>query len=314
MTERATGPRPPTHGPVRVDAHQHFWDVESGAYSWPTPADGPIYRTFRPEELEPELSPARIDATVLVQTVDTLAETDAMLDAAARHPFIAGVVGWVALDDADATARALDARRDGPLRGIRHLIHHEPDPEWLTRSDVDDGLTLLAERRLSFDVVAVFPRHLRLVPRVADRHPDLTLVIDHLAKPPYRGDGWDRWEAELRQAAARPNVAAKLSGLDTAWGPGWDLVRIGPAVDVALEAFGPDRLLFGSDWPVCRSVSTYRAVVEAADTMIQSLGPAERAAIMGGTADRVYRLGVAGDAPSGMADAGQTGVPRDGGY
>jgi L-fuconolactonase len=280
---------------ARVDAHQHFWEIESGAYAWPTAADGPIYRTFRPEHLEPELASARIDATVLVQTVDTIDDTDAMLDAAARHRFIAGVVGWVPLADTHATAAALDARTDGRLRGIRHLIHHEPDPDWLIRPDVGAGLALLEERCLPFDVVAVFPRHLRLVPVVADRHPGLVLVIDHLAKPPFRSDGWDRWLDELRRAAARPNVVAKLSGLDTAWGPGWDATRVRPAVEVALEAFGADRLLFGSDWPVCRSVSTYRTVVDAADALVGSLTPTERAAIMGTTADRIYRLGLPGD-------------------
>lgn len=280
---------------ARVDAHQHFWEIESGAYAWPTAADGAIYRTFGPEDLEPELAAARIDATVLVQTVDTLDDTDAMLGAAARNPFIAGVVGWLPLLDAHAMAAALDARGDGRLRGVRHLIHHEPDPDWLTRRDVGAGLALLEERGLPFDIVAVFPRHLRLVPIVADRHPALVLVIDHLAKPPFRSDGWDRWLDELRRAAARPNVMAKLSGLDTAWGPGWDAARILPAVDVALEAFGADRLLFGSDWPVCRSVSTYRAVIDATDALVASLSPTEREAIMGATADRIYRLGLARD-------------------
>jgi L-fuconolactonase len=279
----------------RVDAHQHFWEIESGAYTWPTAVDGPIYRTFRPEDLAPELEPARVDATVLVQTVDTLADTDAMLDAAARHPFIAGVVGWVPLHDARAAAAALDARRGRPLHGIRHLIHHETDPDWLIREDVGAGLAVLVERGLPFDVVAVFPRHLPLVPIVADRYPDLTLVIDHLAKPPYRSDGWDRWQDDLRRAAERPNVVAKLSGLDTAWGPGWDAARVRPAVEVALGAFGTDRLLFGSDWPVCRSVSTYRAVVDAADELVAPLAPTERGAIMGGTANRIYHLGLPTD-------------------
>jgi L-fuconolactonase len=121
------------------------------------------------------------------------------------------------------------------------------------------------------------------------------LVIDHLAKPPFRSDGWDRWREELRRAAARPNIIAKLSGLDTAWGPGWDATRVLPAVEVALEAFGADRLLFGSDWPVCRSVSTYGTVVDAADALVGSLAPSERAAIMGATANQIYRLGPVGN-------------------
>jgi L-fuconolactonase len=276
-----------------VDAHQHFWDIESGAYAWPTPADGAIYRTFRPDDLAPELGPAGIDRTVLVQTVDTLADTDSMLHAAHDYAFIAGVVGWVPLADVAAAERALDERAGRALRGIRHLIHQEPDPDWLVRPEHQAGLALLAERGLVFDVVAVFPRHLGLVPAVADRHPALTLVVDHLAKPPIRArerDGWDAWVRDLRSAASRPNVHAKISGLDTAAGPDWSVAELAPAVDVALEAFGPDRLLFGSDWPVCVSVSTYRGVVAAADELLTALTVDERAAIMGGTATRVYAL------------------------
>lgn len=276
--------------PVRVDAHQHFWDIESGQYAWPTPADGAIYRTYSPTDLEPLLGPARIDATVLVQTVGTLADTDAMLAAADRYPFIGAVVGWVPLDDARGAEAALDARPHPRLRGIRHLIHHESDPDWLLRGDVSDGLRMLARRSLSFDIVAVFPDHLRLVPVVADRHPDLALVLDHLAKPPFRSDGWATWHDQIRRAAARPNVVAKLSGLDTAAGQGWTVDEIRPSVDVAIEAFGPGRLLFGSDWPVCLQVSTYGRVVDATERWLAELSDDERAAVLGGNAERVYRL------------------------
>ncbi len=279
--------------PIRIDAHQHFWDVESGRYAWPTPADGAIYRTYSPAELEPELGPAGIDVTVLVQTVATLDDTDAMLAAADGHPFVGAVVGWVPLANARAAEAALDARPHPRLRGIRHLIHHEPDPDWLLRADVADGLDVLARRGLSFDVVAVFPDHLRLVPVVADRHPDLTLVLDHLAKPPFRSVGWSTWHDQLRRAAARPNVAAKLSGLVTAAGPGWTREEIRPAVEAAIDAFGPDRLMFGSDWPVCRLVSTYREVIDAIEGLVSQLTVPERRAVLGGTATRVYgmRLG-----------------------
>ena len=289
MTD-ALGPSTPTPATVRVDAHVHLWDVESGRYAWPTPAEGAIYRTFTIDDLRPELAGSAIDAVVLVQTVDTLDDTDSMLDVADRHPFVRGVVGWVPLDDPGAAEEALDVRAGRRLRGLRHLIHQEPDPDWLARADVQPGLDLLARRGLAFDVVAVFPDHLRLVPEVADRHPDLTFVIDHLAKPPFRSDSWARWFAELRNAAARPNVTAKLSGLDTAAGLGWTDAELRPAIDAAIEAFGPDRLLFGSDWPVCRLVSRYGDVVGAARRAVAALTPTERAAVMGGTAARVYAL------------------------
>ena len=253
--------------------------------------DGVIFRTFLPRDLEPELAPAGIDATVLVQTVGTLDDTDAMLANADRHAFIGAVVGWVPLTDPESTERALDARPHRRLRGIRHLIHQERDPAWLLRDDVSKGLRVLAGRGLAFDVVAVFPEHLQLVPALADRHPDLTLVIDHLAKPPFRSPGWAQWHDQLLDAAARPNVMAKLSGLDTAAGPGWTDAELRPAVDAALEAFGADRLMFGSDWPVCRLVSTYDQVIQAAERLIASLSEAERAAILGGTAARIYGIG-----------------------
>jgi L-fuconolactonase len=273
----------------RIDAHQHFWDLATGWYAWPTAAEGPIFRSFGPADLEPELGAAGIGRTVIVQAIDTLADTDAMLAVADASSFVAGVVGWVPLTDVHAAEAALEARA-GRLNGIRHLVHREADPEWLLRPEVQPGLALLADRGLPFDVVAVFPDHLWLVPAIAAQHPDLVIVIDHLAKPPYRADGWDRWVADLRAAAASPRVFAKVSGLDTAAGDGWTPDELRPALDVALEAFGPDRLLFGSDWPVCRLVSSYADVVRATESLIGGLSAGEQARIMGGTATEVYRL------------------------
>jgi L-fuconolactonase len=274
----------------RIDAHQHIWDLATGAYAWPTAAERAIFRSFEPADLAPELPRAGIDGTVLVQAADSLADTDAMVEAKAANPWILGLVGWAPLDDADAAARAIEPRLGHGLRGIRHLIHHEPDPDWLIRSDVGAGLARLASLGLAFDVVAVFPEHLRHVPRIADEHPGLTLVIDHLAKPPIRAAGWDRWRRELEAAARRPNVVAKLSGLDTAAGQGWTADEIRPSVDVAIEAFGPGRLLFGSDWPVCLQVSAYGEVVDATERWLSELSRDERAAVLGGNAERVYRL------------------------
>jgi len=276
--------------PRRIDAHQHIWDMATGAYDWPTAAEDAIFRSFAPDDLAPELPRSGIDGTVLVQAADSLADTDLMLAARAANAWILGVVGWAPLRDADGATRAIEPRLERGLRGIRHLIHHEPDPDWLIRSEVRAGLAQVAAFGLAFDVVAVFPDHLRHVPRIADEHPDLTLVIDHLAKPPIRAAGWDRWRLELEEAARRPNVVAKLSGLDTAAGQGWTVDEIRPSVDVAIEAFGPERLLFGSDWPVCRLVSTYGEVVDATERWVSELSPDEQAAVLGGNAERTYRL------------------------
>ena len=276
------------HAP-RIDAHHHFWDLDSGLYAWPTEAEAEIHRTFGPDDLAPELRAAGIDATVIVQATDSLADTDAMLDAASRHPWIAGVVGWLPLEDRSTAERELEARR-GRLCGVRHLIHWDADPRWLIRPDVQPGLSLLAEKQLPFDVVAVFPEHLPLLPSVAAAHRDLVLVIDHLAKPPFRSPGWDRWVGDIRRAAKYPTVRAKVSGLDTAAGPGWTVAELRPAWDVALEAFGPDRLMFGSDWPVCRLVSSYGEVVSAARDLVAELTATEQDRVLGGTAIEVYRL------------------------
>jgi L-fuconolactonase len=275
-----------------VDAHHHLWDLSTGWYDWPTPAEVAIYRTFAASELAGELAIANVARTVVVQTIDRLEDTDAMIGARAAHPWIAGVVGWVPLADRDAAERELAARAS-LLAGVRHLIHREPDPHWILRPDVADGLDVVAALGLPFDVVAVFPHHLELLPALRRRHPDLVLVIDHLAKPPYRSDGWATWAAQLREAGSLPGVYAKISGLDTAAGPGWTPDELRPGFDIALEAFGPERLLFGSDWPVCRLASTYAEVVAAARALVAELAADEQAEILGGTAARVYGLGPA---------------------
>jgi L-fuconolactonase len=290
--QASTGPGSAT---TRIDAHHHLWDLESGIYSWPTVEEAEIHRTFSAEDLAPELDAAGIDSTVIVQADDSLADTDAMLAAGSSNAWIVGVVGWLPLADRTTAERELESRRDG-LCGVRHLIHWEADPDWLVRPDVQPGLELLAEQGLPFDVVAVFPDHVALVPTVARRHPDLALVIDHLAKPPFRRDGWDGWVTGIRAAAEFPSVRAKVSGLDTAAGVGWTVDELRPAWEVALEAFGPDRMMFGSDWPVCRLVSTYGEVVSAMHALIAELSPSEQDRILGGTAVDVYGLRV--DGPS----------------
>jgi L-fuconolactonase len=275
-------------GPV-IDAHQHFWDLSTGLYAWPTSREAAIHRTFGPADLAPDLAAAGISGTVVVQAADSLADTDAMLAAAAASPWIAGVVGWLPLADAAAAERELDRRR-GRLNGVRHLIHWDPDPRWMIREDVQAGLDLLERERLPFDVVAVFPDHLPLVPAVASAHPDLVLVIDHLAKPPFRSTGWSEWVGAIRRAAEAPTVYAKLSGLDTAAGPGWSPDELRPAWDVVVDAFGPERLMFGSDWPVCRLTSTYGDIAAAARALVADLSATEQARVLGGTAIEVYAL------------------------
>ncbi|GAA3978714.1 amidohydrolase family protein [Actinomadura viridis] len=277
-----------------IDAHQHFWNLDRVAYPWLTPDQGPIHRTFEEGDLQPHLDACGVDGTVLVQSADSYEDTDFMLEVADRWPRVRAVVGWVPLTRPDEAAGALDRyRRDPRFAGVRHLIHDEPDPDWLLRPEVRDGLDLLAARELTFDVVAVLPRHLEHVPVLAERHPDLRLVIDHLAKPPIRERGWRPWADLLARAAAYPNVHAKVSGLNTAadWET-WSAADLRPYVAHALELFGAPRLMFGGDWPISVLAGDYRKVWEETVKVLDGLGldPAERARVLGGTAADVYRI------------------------
>jgi L-fuconolactonase len=281
-----------------VDSHQHFWDLERVAYPWLVPAFGPIYRTFTPAELEPQLAAAGVDRTVLVQAANSFEDTDAMLAVAAEHSWVGAVVGWVPLEDADAAARALDERylRNPAYRGVRHLNHGEPDPDWLVRPAVIDGLRVLQERGLVYEVVAVYPLHLGHVPTLAAALPDLAIVVDHLAKPPIASGDYAAWKADLAGAAAFPNVHAKVSGLNTAADPatwtGHDLVE---PIGFAIEVFGARRLMFGSDWPVAILAGDYAKVWAETNRALDDLGVAgaDRAAILGDNAARLYRIGAA---------------------
>ncbi|WP_422771101.1 amidohydrolase family protein [Plantactinospora sp. WMMC1484] len=275
-----------------VDAHQHLWDLELVDYPWLTAEYGPIFRTFTEADAEPVLAAAGVRHTVLVQSMDSYADTDHMLTVADRWSRVAAVVGWVPLDRPDEAAEALDRYTGDPrFVGVRHLIHEEADPDWLRRPAVQDGLALLAERGLSFDVVAVLPRHLEHLPWLAERHPTLRMVIDHLGKPPVAGRGWAPWADLLRAAAGSPTVHAKLSGLNTAaeW-QSWTADDLRPYVDHALAVFGPDRLMYGGDWPVALLAGDYPKVWRETNRLLEPLGEADRARILGGTAVDFYRI------------------------
>lgn len=273
-----------------VDAHQHFWNLETVEYPWLTPDNGVLYRTYAPEDLAPELRSTGVDRTVLVQAADSYDETDAMLAHADAHPFIAGVVGWVDLADPGEAATALDRYRRHPkFVGVRHLIHEEPDPDWLVRDGVLESLGLLAAAGLTFDVVSLLPRHLEHVVTVAERHPGLKLVVDHLSKPRIKDGEWEPWATGIAAAASYPNVHAKVSGLVTeADHERWTVEDLRPYVEYAAERFGPERLMFGSDWPVALLAADYATVFRVTRAL---LGGAGAEHVFGGTATRVYGLG-----------------------
>jgi L-fuconolactonase len=275
-----------------VDAHQHLWNLERVEYPWLTAEYGPIFRTFEESELEPQLAAAGVDRTVIVQSADSAADTDFMFEVADRWARIAGIVGWVPLGRPEDAATELDRRCGDPrFVGVRHLIHTEPDPDWLLREPVLEGLGLLAQRGLTFDVVAVLPRHLEHVTTLAERYPSLRFVIDHLAKPPIMQQGWQPWSELLERAAAHPNVFAKLSGLNTAADPQtWTAADLQPYVDRALELFGPSRLMYGGDWPVAILAGDYAKVWSETTSVLSQLDQADRDLILGGTATDFYRL------------------------
>jgi L-fuconolactonase len=273
-------------GRAVVDAHLHIWDLERSEYSWLTPELGPLYATFTPEQAQVELEAAGIASAVLVQAEDSERDTDLMLEAAARHPWIAGVVGWVQLDDPAAAERGLG--RD--LAGVRHLVHDDPRDDFLSLSPVRRSLRLLAERGLPFDVPDAWPRHLAATADLAAAIPELRIVVDHLGKPPFGGDGWARWRATLAEVAARPNTVAKVSGLQVPGRP-FTVDEARPAWETALELFGAERLMWGSDWPLTVLTGGYGHAWEVMSALIAELTPDEQAQVVSGTPTSVYGLG-----------------------
>jgi L-fuconolactonase len=277
---------------VKIDTHQHFWNLSRIEYSWLSPDFGPIYRTFEPPDLEPLLGEAGIAKTVLVQAANSYADTEYMLEQADRYPWIGAVVGWVPLLEPDEAATALERFAAHPaFRGMRHLIHDEPDPDWVVQDRVIEGMKVLADHDAIFEVVAVFPNHLKHVPTLAERVPNLTMVIDHLAKPPIKAGLMEPWAAQMAAAAEYPQVHAKISGLNTAadW-ESWSGEDFRPYIDKAVDLFGVERLMFGSDWPVCLLAGDYASVWRETNLALSGMSEPERAAVLGGTAQRVYRI------------------------
>lgn len=278
---------------LKVDTHQHFWNLDLVEYSWLIPAYGPLYRTYGPHELQPQLKAAGIDKTVLVQSANSYADTNYMLAQADKFDWIGAVIGWVPLWNPREAAHMLDSKytKHPKFRGMRHLIHEEQDPEWLLWDMVIEGLKLFEERDLVFEVVAVFPNHLKLVPALAQKCPNLTLVIDHLAKPPIKDKVMGEWAEQFAAAAQFPNVYAKVSGLNTAadWNS-WTAADLKPYIDFTRDNFGANRMMFGSDWPVAVLAGDYQKVWEATKEAIADYSPEEQEAILGGTAVDVYGI------------------------
>jgi len=275
---------------VIVDAHHHFWDPGRAEYPWMTDDLAAIRRPFGPDDLRPLLAASGVARTVLVQTRSSLDETREFLAVAEATDFVAGVVGWVDLTapDVGATLRELRAGAGGRLLvGVRHQVHDEPDAGWLLRPEVRRGLRAVGEAGLVYDLL-LRPRELPAALEVVRELPDVRFVIDHLAKPRVRDGADPEWAERLAPFSDLPHVRCKLSGLVTeadwsAWRPG----DLAPYFRRALGWFGPDRVLFGSDWPVCLLAASYAQVLEALE---RALPASSRDAVLGATARAVYRL------------------------
>ena len=273
-----------------VDSHQHFWDITRFEYPWMGPEVAPIAKTFMPPDLAPTLAELGINRTVLVQARSALEETTWFLELATEYDFIAGVVGWVDLLDPNLP-RVLDHLLGHPkFKGVRHQVHDEPDEAWMVRDDVLRGLRELAKRDIPYDLL-LRPPHLKYVPRVVDRLPNLPLVVDHIAKPEIAEGTIDEWARDMERVAAIPHVYCKVSGMVTEadW-DSWTPADLRPYGEVVVEQFGYDRLMFGSDWPVCLLAGTYRQVWDAAHTTVGPLSDDAHAMVFGRNAATFYKL------------------------
>lgn len=269
-----------------VDAHQHFWDPSAVAYPWMDPGDTTLHRRFGPEHVAPHRTRHGIDGVVLVQSADSDEDTEAMFAVADVDAGIWGVVAYVPLEDADRTAtRLAELRRRPRFVGIRNLVHDRPDPDWLLRPEVLDGLRVLQEHDVPFDLVAVQPRHLEVLLRLREELPDLRVVVDHLGKPPFDEGPDAPWHRLIAEAAALPQVYAKVSGLYPPAG-----VDLRPWVDRALELFGPERLMLGSDWPISELFGGFDPVWSSLARVVDTYEADVADRLRSGTATEFYGL------------------------
>ncbi len=277
---------------MKIDSHQHFWKYNDTDYVWMVDRYAYCRRDFLPADLAPLLEAGQLDGSISVQARQFVKETDFLLELAAGNSFIKGVVGWIPLCDPNVERHLERYAGHQKIVGFRHVVHDEPDDQFLLRPDFNTGIKALSRYPLCYDIL-IFQRHLPQTIAFVDQHPELSMVVDHIAKPRIRRDAFDQaWAANIRCLAQRKNVTCKLSGMVTeVEGDTWDEALLKPYFETVLEAFGPTRLMFGSDWPVCLMRSSHMTWVETVRSFIAPLSASEQAAIMGGTAERVYLRG-----------------------
>jgi len=273
-----------------IDSHQHFWQVGRFDYPWMSPESGVLYQDYLPSQLEPVLKENEVSSTVLVQASNSVEESRWLLELADQNSFIAAVVGWVDLTSPKVDEQLNELTAHPKFKAVRHLVESEPADDWLVRPDVLRGLNQLAAYHVRYDLL-VHTRHLKYVPQLVDKCPDLTLVVDHMAKPPIASGEIKEWAKALSRVAVFGHIHCKLSGLVTEanWKE-WKTEDLRPYVDTALEVFGPARLMFGSDHPVCLLAASYGQVLDSFHELTRDLSNVEREQIFSGNASRFYRL------------------------
>ncbi|MDQ3292258.1 MAG: amidohydrolase family protein [Bacteroidota bacterium] len=275
---------------MKIDAHQHFWQYSPTTHGWITPEMAILQRHYLPTDLQPELEKAGFAGCVAVQASQTEAETEFLLDLAARYSFIKGVVGWVDLRAENAPERLAYFAKNPLFKGVRHVVQDEPDDLFLLQPSFLKGISALQPLGLTYDIL-IYPKHLPVATEFVAHFPEQKFVLDHLAKPFIKQNGWQPWATDLKKLAEHSTVSAKLSGLVTEadW-HNWQPQDLKPYLELALEAFGPDRLLIGSDWPVCRLAGEHPSVMQVVMDFISTLTQAEQAAILGQNAIQFYNL------------------------
>jgi L-fuconolactonase len=274
---------------MTIDAHHHFWTYDTVDYDWIDDSMNAIRRDFGPEHLKDEIRQAGVDAVISVQARQTLGETTWLLENARENDFIKGVVGWVPLVSPTVTEDLDRLMTEPKLCGVRHVLQGEPDG-FMLRDDFNAGIHALRSRDLIYDIL-VFEHQLSETMKFVDRHPAQVFVLDHIAKPRVKAALLEPWKANLHELAKRENVFCKLSGVVTEanW-TDWSVEQLRPYVETVIEAFGPSRLMFGSDWPVCLLATGYRQWVDTVRNLTRELSPAEQSQIFGETAQKAYRL------------------------